>query len=130
MVLPVSRADGPGEERVTIRMVQRGADIQVSVRTPDTQLSQALRQDLGKLASGLDQAGFRTETWRPVVTGVAAPSSTAANQDFSQNAARRDASNPDSRSGGNEGRGAGDQRRRQQDDRPRWVAELEEQKNS
>ncbi|HTM49380.1 MAG TPA: hypothetical protein VL285_11880 [Bryobacteraceae bacterium] len=130
LTLPINRADSAGAERVAIRMVQRGGEIHVSVRTPDAQLSQALREDLGKLSNGLDQAGFRTETWRPAVTAAAQPGSSSAHQDHPGTASHRDGSDPDSRSGGHQGRGGGDPRRRQQEDRPRWVAELEHSRNS
>ena len=114
-------------------MVQKGEEIHVSVRTPDPQFTQSLRQDLGKLGSDLDQAGFRSEAWRPAaVNAVASPVSTnlhhepsrgGANQDFS----RQDANNMDGRAGS----GSQEQKRKQQQpDQPRWVAELERQKNS
>src|SRR5206468_189079 len=83
VMVPLPRADSAGEDRVALRMVQKGAEIHVSVRSPDNQLSQILRQDLGRLATGLDQAGFRTETWRPGVTGGAAPSQSGASHDSS-----------------------------------------------
>jgi hypothetical protein len=129
LTVPVPRADSAGEDRVAIRMVQRGAEIHVSVRTPDNQLSQALRQDLGRLAAGLDEAGFRTETWRPAVTSVAAPSPSSAHHESSPGASPRDTPGSDAQSGGSQGRNPGEQRRRQPDERPRWVAELEQHKN-
>jgi hypothetical protein len=129
LTVPVPRADSTGEDRVAIRMIQRGAEIHVSVRTPDNQLSQALRQDLGKLTTGLDEAGFRTETWRPAVAGVAAPHQSSAHHESSQGAPYRDTPGSDARSGGNEGRNPGEQKRRQPDERPRWVAELEQHEN-
>ena len=125
VTIPLPRTDSAGEERVAIRMVQRGAEIHVSVRTPDHQLTQSLRQDLGKLTANLDQSGFRTETWRPAVTPAAAASQTNTRHEFSQGSPYRDAPNPDGRSGGQNQRGAGGQKRRQQEERPRWVAELE-----
>jgi hypothetical protein len=105
-------------------MLQKGSEIHVSVRTPDTQLAQSLRQDLGKLTTGLDQGGFRTETWRPA---AAAQSNT--NHQPSQDSPNRDGAASNARSGGNSNQGSGEQKRKQQDDRPRWVAELEQQKN-
>src|SRR5205814_10612750 len=74
VTIPIPRADSAGDDHVAIRMVQRGTVIHVSVRTPDHQLTQSLRQDLGKLSAGLDQAGFRTESWRPAAASVAAQS--------------------------------------------------------
>ena len=129
VTVPVSRADSANEERVAIRMVQRGSEIHVSVRTPDREVAQAMRQDLSRLAASLEDAGFRSEAWRPATSNVAAPSQTQAQREFSQETAHRDSATYDGRSGGNSGRGPGEQKRRQQDDRPRWVAELEQQRN-
>jgi hypothetical protein len=109
-------------------MLQKGSEIHVSVRTPDTQLAQSLRQDLGKLTTGLDQGGFRTEAWRPVAANASAQSN-ANPQHQSPDSPNRDGAGSNARSGGNSGQGAGEQKRRQQDERPRWVAELEQQKN-
>jgi hypothetical protein len=127
--VPVPRPDAVGDERATIRMVQRGQEIHVSVRTPDTQVAQALRQDLGKLSAGLDQAGFRTETWRPTAAGAAPQSNSNSHREPSQGSPNRDSAGSGPQSGGQNGRGAGEQRRRQQEERPRWVAELEQQTN-
>jgi hypothetical protein len=110
-------------------MLQRGSEIHVSVRTPDTQLAQSLRQDLGKLTTGLDQGGFRTETWRPTAANAAAQSNTNPQHQPTPDSPNREGAGPNARSGGNSGQGGGEQKRRQQDDRPRWVAELEQQKN-
>jgi hypothetical protein len=124
--IQVPRADASGDDRVAIRMLQVGSEIHVSVRTPDSQLTQSLRQDLGKLTTGLDQGGFRTETWRPA---AAAQSNANPQHQSSQDSPNRDPAGSNARSAGNSGQGAGEQRRRQQDDRPRWVAELEQQKD-
>ena len=129
VTLPVPRADSAGEDRVAIRMVQKGAEIHVSVRTPDHQLSQTMRQDIGRLATGLDEAGFRTESWRPVVTGVAASSQSSQSHESLQGSPNRDTPGSGAGSGGREGRGPGEQKRRQPDERPRWVVELEQHKN-
>jgi hypothetical protein len=127
--LQVPRADASGDDRIAIRMLQVGSEIHVSVRTPDSQLAQSLRQDLGKLTSGLDQGGFRTETWRPVAANAAAQANTNPQHQPSQGNPNRDAAGSGGRSAGNGGQSAGEQKRKQQDERPRWVAELEQQRN-
>ena len=119
----VPRADASGDDRVAIRMLQRGSEIHVSVRTPDTQLAQSLRQDLGKLTTGLDQGGFHTETWRPAAANAAAQTNTDPRHQPAPDTPQRDGL------GGNRRQDPGEQKRKQQDDRPRWVAELEQQKN-
>ena len=127
MIIPVPRADSTGDDRIAIRMLQRGAEIHVSVRTPDTQLAQSLRQDLSKLATGLDQGGFRTETWRPAATTSTAQSNSNPQHDSPAGNPNGDAAGPDRRSAGHGGQG--EQKRKQQDERPRWVAELEQQQH-
>jgi hypothetical protein len=124
----VPRADASGEDRVAIRMLQRGSEIHVSVRTPDSQVAQSLRQDLGKLTTGLEQGGFRTETWRPTAVNSGAQSNTSPQHQPQPDGSNRGGGS-NSGPGGNSGQGSGEQKRRQQDERPRWVAELEQQKN-
>lgn len=128
--VPMPRAEGSSDERVAIRMVQKGGEIHVSVRAPDTQLAQSLRQDLGKLSDGLDQAGFRTEAWRPATAAAASSQSNPNPQHESPHGnPGQEWNGRDGRSGGQGGNGAQEQRKRQQDQRPRWVAELEQQQN-
>jgi hypothetical protein len=127
--IQVPRADASGDDRVAIRMSQVGSEIHVSVRTPDNQVAQSLRQDLGKLTTGLDQGGFRTETWRPAPANAAAQSNTNPQHQPQPDSSNREGGGSNGRSGGNSSQGSGEQKRRQQDERPRWVAELEQQKN-
>jgi hypothetical protein len=129
MTVPSSRADASDQQRIAIRMIQRGSEIHVSVRTPDRDAAQAMRQDLNRLAASLEDAGFHSETWRPAAGHVAAPSQSHTQREFSRDTAQRDTAGDGQRFGGNGGRGTGGQKRRQQDDRPRWVAELEQQRN-
>jgi hypothetical protein len=126
--IQVPRADASGDDRVAIRMLQRGSEIHVSVRTPDSQLAQSLRQDLGKLTTGLDQGGFRTETWRPTAVNSSAQTNTNTQHQPQPDSSNREGGS-NRGSGGNSGQGSGEQKRRQQDERPRWVAELEKQQN-
>ena len=128
VTVPVSRPDASTDERVAIRMVQRGDEIHVSVRTPDTELAQSLRQDLGKLSTGLDQAGFHTETWRPTAAGAPAQSNANPHREPSKDNPNGNGSSYDASTGGGGGRNAGEQRRKRRDDRPSWVAEIEKQK--
>jgi hypothetical protein len=54
-----------GSQRVAVRLVDRGGEVHVAVRTPDAGLAEQLRQGLPSLTAKLDQAGYRTETWHP-----------------------------------------------------------------
>jgi hypothetical protein len=58
-----------GEQRVEVRLVERGGEVHVAVRTPDAHLAETLREDLPALSSRLTESGFRTETWRPGDSG-------------------------------------------------------------
>ena len=57
-----------GSQRVAVRLVERGGEVHVAVRTPDASLAGDLRQALPSLAAKLEQTGFRTETWHPGTT--------------------------------------------------------------
>jgi hypothetical protein len=83
---------GDGEQRVEVRISERGGDVFVAVRTPDSRLSGDLRQNLPALAARLEQSGFHATTWQPGASGVreriAEPQSGASGQD-SQGQARQ-----------------------------------------
>ncbi len=53
-----------GDQRVEVRMVDRGGSVHLAVRTPDPHLSGALRENLTDLSARLEQTGFRAESWR------------------------------------------------------------------
>lgn len=52
-----------GGQRVEVRVADRGGDVHVAVRTSDTHLAGALREDLPALSSRLEQTGLRADTW-------------------------------------------------------------------
>ena len=54
-----------GERRVDVRVTERGGEVQVAVRTPDSRLAGVLRDELPTLSARLEQSGFRAETWHP-----------------------------------------------------------------
>jgi hypothetical protein len=54
-----------GERRVEVRLMERGGEVHVAVRTPDTQLAGQLRDNLPSLTARLEQTGIRTEAWHP-----------------------------------------------------------------
>jgi Flagellar hook-length control protein FliK len=57
-----------GDQRVDVRLTERGGEVRVAVRTPDPQLADTLRDDLPHLSARLEQTGFRTETWHPALS--------------------------------------------------------------
>jgi hypothetical protein len=83
---------GDGEPRVEVRISERGGDVFVAVRTPDSRLAGDLRQNLPALASRLEQSGYHATAWQPGASGarerIADPQSGASGQD-SQGQARQ-----------------------------------------
>jgi hypothetical protein len=54
-----------GERRVDVRVTERAGEVQVAVRTPDSRLAGALRDELPALSARLEQSGFRADIWHP-----------------------------------------------------------------
>lgn len=50
------------DRKVELRVLERGGEVQVAVRTPDARLAGDLRDNLPALSSRLEQTGFRTES--------------------------------------------------------------------
>lgn len=49
----------------SVRVVDRGGELRVSVRASDTQLAASLRTDVEQLASRLNSVGWNAEIWKP-----------------------------------------------------------------
>jgi hypothetical protein len=97
-------AVGGGDQRVEVRVAERGGELHVAVRTPDQRLAGSLRDDLPSLTAKLEAAGLRTETWHAGSSGSAGrerPMETAS-RTLSQNSQEQ----------------PGQDERRQQDDPP------------
>ncbi|HXN46332.1 MAG TPA: hypothetical protein VN893_06800, partial [Bryobacteraceae bacterium] len=60
--------NGRAGEQVSLRVVERGGEVQVAVRTADPQLAGDLRQNLPDLVSELSGRGYRAETWQPLAS--------------------------------------------------------------
>jgi hypothetical protein len=106
--------------RVNLDLLEKAGKVQVTVRTPDHELSKSLQTDLGDLIGRLESKGFKTESWIPsTVHQAATPSqSTNSNGGFDQ----------PQHSGA--GQGGGQQRHQQngsnQRQQARWTAQMEE----
>jgi len=57
--------------QVNIGFTERAGKVLVAVRTPDHELAQSLRTDLGNLVGRLEAKGFKTETWTPALSHAA-----------------------------------------------------------
>ncbi len=92
------------DARVNVRLVERAGSVQVDVRTPDSHLAGALRDDLPALTARLEQTGLRAETWHdaPAVATarirMAEPAASAGFQS-SQNQSRQESGGRDPRDG-------------------------------
>ena len=61
-----------------IKLVDRGGELHVAVRSGDQNLTSDLRASVRDLVGGLEKGGFRAETWQP---GAADPAQTATGED-------------------------------------------------
>jgi hypothetical protein len=64
---PVSRSQSIDLQAgdVNVRVSQRAGDVQITVRTPDIEMAQSLRQHLPELADKLTQASVHADLWQP-----------------------------------------------------------------
>jgi len=109
----------------SVRFVDRGGEIHVSVRTGDTELAQTLRSGLSDFVERLDHTGLRAEVWR---AGPEAAASQNDAQNHSQNEAKSNSQDNQGNQSGSGRNSSGSQGRdgeRQNPNRPRWVEELE-----
>ena len=108
------------DQRVEVRLAQRGGELRVTVSTPNLDLARGLRQGIPEVVGRLSESGFRTETWHPGATATAvtaAAEASNASSDFQ----RQD---PQGRSGAHH-QDQQQQRGQQHTDRPKWLEELE-----
>jgi hypothetical protein len=131
IVIPQTASDGVTQEPVEVRLLDSGGQLHVAVRSADPSLNQSLGNQLGDLVTQLEHSGYRTETWRPVVSaavvgGVSAVSGTSAQQ--LRGGADQQGSSGSGR--GNQGGDAEDSSKRQRRDQdkaaPQWLDLLEE----
>jgi len=114
------RVPAATERGASVRFVDRGGEIRVSVRTADTELAQTLRGGLSDFVGRLDHSGIRAEVWRPAA--IATPQSDAQND--SKNGSQNFPGNQNG-SGRNSSGSQSQQDSRQGTNKPRWVEELE-----
>ncbi|MDQ2844037.1 MAG: flagellar hook-length control protein FliK [Acidobacteriota bacterium] len=73
------KVSGADNSQVDVRVSQRAGDVQVTVRTPDGDLAQSLRQHLPELSDRLAQSGAGGEIFSP--TTAQASADTSSNQE-------------------------------------------------
>jgi hypothetical protein len=107
------------EQKVEVRLAERGGELRLTVRTADTDLAHGLRQGIPEVVGRLSESGFRTETWHP---GGSSGAVSAAVETAS--------SSSDFQKQDSQGRGGAqhqEQQQRGQEDtnRPKWLEEFE-----
>jgi len=107
--------DSTGQD-TAVRFVERAGEIHVSVRTSDVEMAQSLRGGLNDLVNHLENGGIRTEVWQP---------GSASNASTSQNDSHQPFADPDGSNGRQYQSGSNSEQESKQQNRPRWVEELE-----
>jgi len=122
-------ANGRTAGQVSLRVVERGGEVQVAVRTTDPQLAGDLRQNLPDLVSELSGRGYRAETWQPLAgtggdaSAVLRTGSTAADSSAGQSSSGQ--TGDGSRNGGSPaGQQQQQQRHGQNPNQPSWLQAL------
>jgi len=59
---------------VAVRVTERGGEVRVEVRSPDSQTANALRQELPSLATRLAESGVHASIWHPASASTGSPS--------------------------------------------------------
>lgn len=101
---------GSGPSGVAVRVAERAGEIRVDVRTPDSQLTSTLRQELPTLAARLTESGFNAAAWHP-----ASASGPALSRDAAQTSAQTGA---DDQGGHGQGQPRQQSGRQPPDERP------------
>jgi hypothetical protein len=75
------RVPGAGDNHVDVRVSQRAGDVEVSVRTQNSELAQSLRQHLPELSDRLSQTGVDGTILRPAAMDTANSNSATPDND-------------------------------------------------
>jgi hypothetical protein len=105
---------GDNNSRVDVRLMDRGGELHVSVKSGDVNLAQNLQDHMPELTSRLEQQQFQTEVWIPKLADNG-KSEMSGTRDFS--------SNPNNNSHTSDH--SDQQGKRQQQYKPDWVDVLE-----
>ncbi|MFL6414957.1 MAG: hypothetical protein ACJ74Y_04735 [Bryobacteraceae bacterium] len=104
---------GDDNRRVDVRLIDRGGELHVSVKSADPALTQNLQDHLPELTGRLEKQQMQTEVWVPKTAESTKAESGNTNGSLSDPNARSYSGNPDSRKDG------------RQERRPNWVDALE-----
>jgi hypothetical protein len=106
---------GSDNQRVDVRVMDRGGELRVSVRADDPSLVRSLQDNVAELSNRLDQAHFRSEVWTPRTQAISQTDSASTNGRTFSNGGQ---------AFGRDGQGQQQNGRQQQ--HPSWVDDFEE----
>jgi len=106
---------GSDDQRVDVRVMDRGGELRVSVRADDPSLVRSLQDNVADLSTRLDQAHFQSEVWTPRTQAISQTDSASTNG--------RTFSNGGETSGGG---GQGQQQNGRQHQQPSWMDDFDE----
>jgi len=104
------------DQNVQVRLSERGGELQVTVRTPDSTLSHGLREGLSDLVGRLERGGYRAETWQPAGSDT---------KDRGHESSRRGFSQQQNAGGKGSGRQQNSRDSESDSEPPKWIGELE-----
>ena len=116
------RIAGDNNSALEVRVIDRGGELRVAVRSPDTAVAETVRAGLPELVERLGQRGFETEVWRPAAVRLTDGSETRSRQE-----------SPDGGAFGRSGeqnRGGQEQRHPPRENKPAWLEELDNNLNT
>jgi hypothetical protein len=110
------------DQRVDVRILERGGELRVAVTASDSHLAGGLRQEIPELVARLESSGLRTSTWHPggsaeAVSAVSESRNTSADADAQDARSRGGAAYQQNSQGG--------QQERRSQGQPAWVEELQ-----
>lgn len=103
------------DQNVQVRLSERGGELHVTVRTPDSTLTHGLREGLSDLVGRLERGGYRAETWQPG----------SDSRDRGHDSSRRGFSQQQNAGGKGSGRQQNSQDSESENQTPKWIGELE-----
>jgi hypothetical protein len=107
---------------VEVQIVERGGKVNVIVRSPDTNLSNTLREQLTELVRAVHEKGYDIETWTPPETRPHLGEKATFATDFMRGEGSSAGSGNPQNGGGQNG---SNQQQKRQQQRPEWLLELE-----
>jgi hypothetical protein len=104
------------DQSVQVRLSERGGELHVTVRTPDSTLTHGMREGLSDLVGRLERGGYRAETWQPGGSDA---------RDRGHESSRRGFSQQQNAGGNGSGRQRNSQDSESESETPKWIGELE-----